>query len=429
MINFATLQGLSIPEGVVTQITDASGRVIWVAESDVVGGDAAVLEVEKVTSDTYVGESTYTNEQFILLNIYPKTNGTVSVTYGGLTKTITDTSGVEKPNAQEVFFGTYGGVPDSVTTPTSGTLTIEGDYYAFGEATWKTSKTSYELAPTYGCFTKIVDLGKVTEIPLYAFYKSTKLTDVVVPKGVTSILGYAFSGCSQLRTVKIPSTVSAITFGLMNAFNSCSTLSKINIAANNENYRSEGSVIYSKDKTTLYWAENIGGTYTIPVSITSIEAYAFRNNKNLQRIAFPNENNVHTISAYAFSNCSNMELVEIPEGITSIAGRAFFMPPTSKDITEVADTKMPKHITLPATIQSLGASVFAYAQYDTEGDFEEVCYLESLTLLSTTPPILESSVGWPAGSASTITVPKGCASKYKAADVWKDMGCTFVEAS
>ena len=31
MIDFATLQGLTIPEGVVTQITDASGRVIWKA--------------------------------------------------------------------------------------------------------------------------------------------------------------------------------------------------------------------------------------------------------------------------------------------------------------------------------------------------------------------------------------------------------------
>lgn len=28
-MNFATLKGLTIPEGVVTQITDASGRVIW----------------------------------------------------------------------------------------------------------------------------------------------------------------------------------------------------------------------------------------------------------------------------------------------------------------------------------------------------------------------------------------------------------------
>jgi hypothetical protein len=31
MINFATLQGLTIPEGVVTQIADASGRVLWSA--------------------------------------------------------------------------------------------------------------------------------------------------------------------------------------------------------------------------------------------------------------------------------------------------------------------------------------------------------------------------------------------------------------
>ncbi len=31
MIDFSTLQGLTIPEGVVTKITDASGRVLWSA--------------------------------------------------------------------------------------------------------------------------------------------------------------------------------------------------------------------------------------------------------------------------------------------------------------------------------------------------------------------------------------------------------------
>lgn len=36
-IDFSTLQGLSIPEGVVTQITDESGRVIWNAVKSVVG--------------------------------------------------------------------------------------------------------------------------------------------------------------------------------------------------------------------------------------------------------------------------------------------------------------------------------------------------------------------------------------------------------
>ena len=37
MIDFSTLQGLAIPEGNVTQITDASGRVIWALASDLPG--------------------------------------------------------------------------------------------------------------------------------------------------------------------------------------------------------------------------------------------------------------------------------------------------------------------------------------------------------------------------------------------------------
>ena len=35
MIDFSTLQGLTIPEGVVTQIADASGRVLWSAAKPV----------------------------------------------------------------------------------------------------------------------------------------------------------------------------------------------------------------------------------------------------------------------------------------------------------------------------------------------------------------------------------------------------------
>ena len=35
MIDFSTLQGLTIPEGVVTQIADASGRVLWSAVKEV----------------------------------------------------------------------------------------------------------------------------------------------------------------------------------------------------------------------------------------------------------------------------------------------------------------------------------------------------------------------------------------------------------
>ena len=72
MIDFATLQGLTIPEGVVTQIADASGRVLW-------RGQAVRLKVKKITSNTYASGTTYANEQFVLLNIFVKSGGKVSV--------------------------------------------------------------------------------------------------------------------------------------------------------------------------------------------------------------------------------------------------------------------------------------------------------------------------------------------------------------
>jgi hypothetical protein len=165
MINFSTLQGLTIPEGVVTQIADASGRVLWAVSGEIIS-DTVVLEVEKKTSNTYYGETTYTDEQFILLDIYPKTNGTVSVTYGGLTKTITDTSGAEEPNAQEVFFGTFNGVSDSVVTPASGELTIKGDCRGFGCGVYTMAKL---VSSVCNCITVVTDLGNIEVIPENAF--------------------------------------------------------------------------------------------------------------------------------------------------------------------------------------------------------------------------------------------------------------------
>lgn len=241
-------KGWRIPEGNVVQVAK-DGVVLWALQS----GKSIVLEVEKITSDTYAGETTYTGEQFILLDIYPKTNGTVNVTYGGLTKTITDTSGAEEPNAQKVFFGTFNGVSDSVATPTSGTLTIEGDCVAFGISTYnKTSKDT--LPPCCNCVTGIVDMGEVEYIPnsafgytggsacdkitkvdipksvktigSNAFLNCTGLVSVIIGNGVTTIGGGAFQSCTSLPQISLPSSVTLIGLG---AFVSCNSLKTIEV--------------------------------------------------------------------------------------------------------------------------------------------------------------------------------------------------------
>lgn len=207
-IDLSRVTGISDSRGAITEIKDSLGRVIWA-----VSGGKVVLMVEKITSDTYAGETTYTGEQFILLDIYPKTNGIVKVTYGGLTKTITDTSGAAEPNAQQVFFGTFNGVSDSVTTPASGTLTINGEYRGFACGGYKQKSSKGETAKYCLCVTEVNEIGEVTVIPDYAFgdgLTGCVIPSIIIPDGVTSIGRDAFIGCSMLRSVEIPASVTSI---------------------------------------------------------------------------------------------------------------------------------------------------------------------------------------------------------------------------
>lgn len=210
MIDFSTLQGLTIPEGVVTQITDASGRVLWAVQIE--SGEPIVLEVAKITSDTYAASTTYTGEQFILLDIYPKTNGTVKVTYGGLTKTITDTSGAAEPNAQEVFFGTFNGVSDEVETPASGELIIEGALNGFAVGNY--SKTAKNGGAYCSCITAVHDWGGMSSIHNCAFYECNDLTIDAIPEGITSIGDMAFLMTSSAKMyhgkITLPSTLQSL---------------------------------------------------------------------------------------------------------------------------------------------------------------------------------------------------------------------------
>ena len=290
MIDFTKLTGIEHGGKVVTQIEDSTGRVLWV-----VSGGKVVLEVEKITSDTYAGETAYTGEQFILLDIYPKTNGTVKVTYGGLTKTITDTSGAEEPNAQQVFFGTFNGVSDSVETPASGMLTIEGDYKGVGQSYYsKDSKTRSNCE----CITKIKSLGIIEIIPPNAFsFNLVSSSDPIdIPESVVSIGGLAFSG-RLLGRVKIPTGV--IHIGI-NPWAMCSC-SNFSVADGNTMYKMDENCLMEIDTGRLIYAFSASG---MPSYTTSIDDFAFYRNSIITSVIIPSD--VTAIGAFAFAGCSGL---------------------------------------------------------------------------------------------------------------------------
>ena len=200
-MNFATLKGLTIPEGVVAQITDASGRVLWVVPS---GNKPAILQVKKIVSNTY-GTTTYTNEEFILLSITVKAGGTVNVTYGGLTKTLNNL--LTSDSAYSVWFGTYNGSSDSVATPASGELRIEGDYKAIALGSYNMAKSQ-----TRKCHCIVfIDFGSAELVPSQAFFyddgnMSEVLTSAIITSSVKEIGDKPFYRCANLSSVTFENT-------------------------------------------------------------------------------------------------------------------------------------------------------------------------------------------------------------------------------
>lgn len=235
----------------------------------------AVLKVKKKHSVTYADDIIYNEQNFILLDIYPKTNGTVSVTYGGLTKTITDTSGAASPAAQQVFFGTFNGVSDSVETPDSGILTIEGDYRSFGAGVYK---TDFANSRASSCITAVYDLGDITFICDNAFKDCDKIESITIPEGVTSIGNNAFENCGMLKMTSLPNSLRSI--GRM-AFSRCSKITLTSLPPSLE-------YIYMR---AFFDCSGLSAIEVQSDRLKNIHQYAFQDCSNLTSFTFKDKRN------------------------------------------------------------------------------------------------------------------------------------------
>ena len=170
----------------------------------------------------------------------------------------------------------------------------------------------------------------VTTIGDNAFRGCSGLRSITIPESVTSIGNYAFRGCSGLTSVTIPESVTSIG---NYAFSGCSGLTSITIP---ESVTSMGSFAFADciRLTSITIPESVttigNGAFndcselrsiTIPESVTSIGYYAFSGCSVLRSITIPES--VTTIGDYAFSGCFGLTSVTIPKGVTTIGDYAF----------------------------------------------------------------------------------------------------------
>ena len=242
-------------------------------------------------------------------------------------------------------------IPDSVT---------QIGAYAFRNCTGLTqmnmpdSVTSIWNHAFYNCTKlKFVELGNsITSIGEDAFENCSKLESVTIPNSVTSIGDLAFSGCSGLTNITIGSSITSIGGSV---FRGCSGLTSVTIP--DSVTRIGPSAFYGCSGLT---------SVTIPDGVTSIGSSAFGGCSRLTSVTIPGS--VTSIESSAFSGTAFFEglqdgliifgsvlyamkgacpsVVDIPDGVSSISGRAFY---NCSGLVSV---------TIPNSVVSIGHSAF-----------------------------------------------------------------------
>ena len=210
-------------------------------------------------------------------------------------------------------------------------------YYSAGNCLIETASKTLIA----GCKNSVIPTdGSVTSIGWAAFSGCSGVTSITIPSSVASIGGSAFSGCSSLTSITIPNGVTSIGYG---AFSGCSSLTGI----------------------------------TIPSSVTSIGEQAFRECSSLTSITIPSS--VTSIGRIAFYQCGGLKSITVEKGNkyyhsagnclietaskTLIAGSNSSIIPTDGSVTSIGDSafwgcRSLTSITIPNGVTSIGDSAF-----------------------------------------------------------------------
>ena len=212
---------------------------------------------------------------------------------------------------------------------------------------------------------EIVIPSSVTSIGDGAFSCCHSLSEIVIPSSVTSIGDHAFSGCDSLSEIVIPSGVTSIG---NYAFSGCSSLKYISIPKSviglngnpfvewkgkleclSPNFVYEDDILFNKDKSRIISFRNQNvESYVIPSSVTSIGKGAFTGCYSLSEIVIPSS--VTSIGDGAFSFCRSLSEIVIPSSVTSIGDWAF------------SNCDSLSEIVIPSSVTSIGDGAFSFCR-------------------------------------------------------------------
>ena len=306
------------------------------------------------------------------------------------------------------------------------TAKIEPDGNDFSNLFRNVSKLNTVIMPEY-----LTTTGSGT-------FMDSPLSSITLPKNLTSIDDNAFNGCGGLRDISIPSGVTSIGDG---AFKGCGlkefTLPKQVTEITDEMFfNCSLQHIYLHDglKSIGNYAFAISALkeINIPNSVAYIGDNCFQGCGGLEEVVILSDQ-ITEIPNEAFADCNALHTIKLPANLERIGERAFIG-------TWRLGTK--EGLTIPSKVREIGAEAFYKSLFDAvdivlpasltniysafEGSGARVihCYIPEPL------PLNGSSFGG-GGSLSNckLYVPKGCANKYRNAEVWRDFDIEEMEVT
>ena len=181
----------------------------------------------------------------------------------------------------------------------------EGLKYTFHEDSVSYSVSRGDCTDTDIVIPKTYNGLPVTFVDIAAFQGCSNLKSVVLPDSITSISVYAFYGCSSLTNIVIPDSVTGIGD---NAFTGCKELIE------------KENGVYYVDKWVIGCDTNVTSV-NLRTDTKGIGNHAFSRCMDLTSIVIPDS--VTHIGYSSFLGCSNLTSIVIPDSVIDIDERAF----------------------------------------------------------------------------------------------------------